>query len=207
MAPPYVRRSDGEIAETRRLRRAVLWADALRPVVQPAGELGARVDPELRVRVGEMRLNRAHGHEHLRCDFLVRQAARDQFGDALFAGGERAAGGGAAPADPLQLRAGRVSPAGAAELLERRSRLLERPARRGALLGAALRAPEVQERASALEPQTQLAVVGGGPRELCGRGIVVAFRQPDRSRGALHGRKPPRMLLLGREAVESLDDL
>src|SRR5262245_52858613 len=154
-----------------------------------------------------MRLNRAHGDEYLRRDLLVRQAARGQFGNLLFAGSKPAAGRSTAPADPVQLRGRRVCPARTTEPLERRSSLLERATRSGSLLGAALHTPEVQQRAGALEPQPQRAIVRGRARELRRRGIVVALGQPEGSPRAFQGRQPPGMLLLAGEAIEPLDHL
>src|SRR5262245_55300090 len=78
---------------------------------------------------------------------LSDRRAATSSGDAQLAGGQRARGRRAAPADPAQLAGRGLRPAGAAEPLERRASLFERLPGRRSLLGAALASSQRQQRA------------------------------------------------------------
>ena len=57
--------------------------------LERAGELGARADAELLVRVGEVGLDGAVAEEELRGDLLVRVAGGDELGDLALPGAQR----------------------------------------------------------------------------------------------------------------------
>src|SRR5262245_60936562 len=91
---------------------------------EQSGEFGTP-HPELSIDVGQVRLDRAHAHEELGGDLLVRTALGGELGDALLRLGQLLFGG-PPPADATELRPGLVRPQPCAELVEDRERLLER---------------------------------------------------------------------------------
>src|SRR5262249_57285837 len=68
---------------------------------QLSRELRARGDAELRVHLGEVRLDFVNADELPCGDFLVREPARHELGDALLGRRESASRGRAAPADEV----------------------------------------------------------------------------------------------------------
>src|SRR5580765_7909609 len=125
---------------------------------EAARELSPRADPELRVCVGEVHLDRVDGDEQRLRDLLVREAVRGELDDALLCGRELAWRLRPAGTDPLQLGARFLGPAGGADLVEGRDGLLERAPRGAPLPQPALGAPEDQQRPGTVEPKAERSV-------------------------------------------------
>src|SRR5262249_520334 len=118
------------------------WEKSLRSVLrslcaQVSCEPRTRADSELRVRPGEVRLNRLHRHEERGSDLLVRPAFGDELCDLPLRGCESAFRG-RPPADSLHLGPRTPREGHSTQAVEDGGRFLERPA----CVGLAFRSSE-----------------------------------------------------------------
>ena len=112
----------------------------------------------------EVRLDRAHAHEELGSDLLVRPPLRCELGDSPLRLGQLV-GGRRATADPSELCPCLLGPEAGSELLEDGERSLERLAGRPLLLGLPAHDAKAEERAGALERVRMLLELGQGVLE------------------------------------------
>ena len=137
------------------------------------GKLGARPDTEFCVDAGERPFNRALREMKCRCHLLVRPSFRDQFGNALFGGGEFARRGWAA-ADPAQFGLGAFRPAIRAEVVEEALRLLESLAGRAPLPCSPLHGPKGKQCARSFKREWQRRQFLARLKDAGDRGVFLA---------------------------------
>src|SRR5262249_47625404 len=129
---------------------ALLLAGRRLQVGQPARELRARSNAELRVCPRQRLLDGVHRDEQLSRDLAVRPAGDNKVRNALLAR-RQGAGGGWAAADAVELRACPLRPQRGRDGVEDSERALERLARGPSLLRTAADDPENEQRSALLE--------------------------------------------------------
>src|SRR5436309_8436027 len=151
MRPGYERPRAEESGVSLGLRRGVPYACETR------SELGPRMDAELAVGAGEIRLHGLRAHVELRRDLAIGQTGRRELCDAAF--GFREPARGVAQSDAGELGACLLGPERCAELLEADQRALERMLRRGFPLRPPLDLALGEQRAAELEGHRETLVL------------------------------------------------